>query len=409
MEVELSYEKDYHSKCEFTIKDLTTKKLSIMKNFTSFFQLFALVVFSFANSNSFAQITALGSALTPNLYTASEIAGFGNNTIVLLKKPDVTNGYRLASYGVSPSGGVELKDTEDFTSWAMPVITKLSATRMVMVTNGNEHTRARIYDINANGDLTPKGLTDVAPMVSWSAKSIIRLNNSAFMVDYSVDGKVRLYTLFVNASGSTVTVKDEDQYTVTGLQGIELARMSDTRIIAAALSSTTNSMKVICYDINASTGNIVRKGDYYWSWTTKRVTMTAFGENKLACFTSDLSDRLDVVTFEISAAGSFTQKYTYHDMLIPGTSSYFYFKSIDSQNDSGVNKIHLCAVRTTNKLNIIPFTFSSNGSLTIEPSGHYLSPTNYTATSASTAGGFVVASSLLSNGNARIQAFKWGN
>ena len=114
-----------------------------MKNFTSFFQLFALVVFSFANSNSFAQITALGSALTPNLYTASEIAGFGNNTIVLLKKPDVTNGYRLASYGVSPSGGVELKDTEDFTSWAMPVITKLCATRMVMVTNGNEHTRAR--------------------------------------------------------------------------------------------------------------------------------------------------------------------------------------------------------------------------------------------------------------------------
>jgi hypothetical protein len=381
-----------------------------MKNFPSFFQLLAFVVFCFASNYVVAQINALpGSYLTTNQYTSVEIAGYGNNVVVVSKKSGENNSYRLASYGVTSTGAVTLKDTKDFISWNMPAITKLSETRLAMVTNGNENTTAKIYDINASGVLTLKGSVDIVPMVSWNVESIIRLTNSSFAVAYTVDGKIRLYTLAVNASGSSVTVKDEDQFAVASLQSVKLTRMSDTRIVAAGLLSYS-AMKLVCYDINATTGTIVRKGDYPWTWTTKRVSMTAFSENKLACFTNDNSDRLDVVTFEISATGNFTQKFSYLDMVIPGTSTFYTFKSIDSQYDSGVSKIHLCGVRTTDKLNIVPFTFATNGSLTITPSSqHYLSTATFTETSASAAAGNVVASSIQADGKYRIQAFKWGN
>jgi len=381
-----------------------------MKSFTSFFQLFALIVFCFTATNSSAQIQALpGSYLTSNQYTSVEIEGYGNNSVVVSKKSGENNSYRLASYGVTSTGAVTLKDTKDFTSWNTPAITKLSENRMVLVTNGNEHATAIIYDINASGALTSKGSVSFGILSSWNVESIVRLTNSTFAVAYSVGGKIRLYAVAVNASGSTLTIKDEDQFAVANLQSIKLARMSDTRIVAAGLLSIS-AMKLVCYDINATTGNIARKGDKYWGWTTKRVTMTAFSENKLACFTNDNSDQLDVVTYEISATGIFTQKFAYLDMKIPGTSSFFTFKSIDSQYDSGVSKIHLCGVRTTNKLHIVPFTFASNGSLTIAPtSQHYLSTATYTETSASAAAGKVVASSLQSDGKYRVQAFKWGN
>ncbi len=380
-----------------------------MKNFNFFSQLFSLITFCFASNFVAAQINALpGSYTTSNQYTTVEIAGYGNNSVVVSKKSGESNSYRLASYGVTSTGSVTLNDTEDFFSSAAPVLTKLGPNRMVVVTGGSENSTARIYDIDGNGDLTPKA-SKVIAFAAWNAESIIRLTSSSFAVAYSVDGKISLYTLAVNTSGSSVTIKDEDHFAVAYLQGVKLARMSDTRIVAAGLLSYS-AMKLVCYDINATTGNIIRKGDYPWTWTTKRVTMTAFSENKLACFTNDNSDQLDVVTFEISATGSFTQKFAYLDMVIPGTSTYFKFKSIDSQYDSGVGKIHLCGVRTTNKLNIVPFTFASNGSLTITPTGqHYLSTINYTETSASAAAGNVIASSLQSDGKYRVQAFKWGN
>jgi|GEM_PF-3399726 len=380
-----------------------------MKNFTSFFQLFAFAVLCFVSNSIAAQINALpGSYLTSNQYTSVGIAGYGNNSVVVSKKSGESNSYRLASYGVTSTGAVTLKDTEDFFSTATPVLTKLSPNRMVVLTGNSENSTARIYDIDGNGNLAPKA-TKVIAFAAWSAESIVRLTNTSFAVAYTVDGKIRLYTLAVNASGSSLIIKDEDQFVVANLQSLKLARMSDTRIVAAAVLSIS-AMKLVCYDINATTGNIVRKGDYPWTWTTKRVTMTAFGDNKLACFTNDNSDRLDVVTYEISAAGIFTQKFAYQDMVIPGTSTFFTFKSIDSQYDSGVGKIHLSGIRTTNKLNIVPFSFASNGSLTVTPtSQHYYSTANYTETSASAAAGNVVASSLQTDGKYRVQAFKWGN
>ena len=84
----------------------------------------------------------------------------------------------------------------------------------------------------------------------------------------------------MNASGTTVTVKDEDQYEVVNLRRVELARISNTRIIAAAHLSN-NQMEAVCYDVNESTNVITRKGNYLWNSTMQRITMSAFGVDKL--------------------------------------------------------------------------------------------------------------------------------
>jgi hypothetical protein len=379
-----------------------------MKNLTSFFQFFAIVFYCFVGNNIVAQINALpGSYENPNQYVSVEIAGHGGNVVVLSQKATVNNGYRLASYGVSSTGAITLMDTHDIYSesnFATPTITKLSANRVVVTRFSNEFQYASIYDIDANGDIIYKG----GNVLNQRAQSIIRLTNSSFAVAAKVDGKIAIGTYSVNTSGTFVNKMDEDVFTVANLQSVKLARRSDTRIVAAAVLSTS-AMKLVCYDINSTTGNISRKGDYYWSSTTKRVAMSAFGDNKLACFINDIGNRLDVVTFEISTTGNFTLKYMYLDMKIPGTNTFYTFLNIDSQYDS-VGKIHLCGVRTSHKLNIVPFTFSNNGSLSITPENqHFLSTNNHNLTSISAASGNPVAASLQADGKYRVQAFKWGN
>ncbi len=339
------------------------------------------------------------------MYTTATISGFGTNSVVLFKKTGNNKDYVLASYGVSSTGAITLKDTESFTSEYNPAIVKLTATRLVLVRSVAGGTASYLYDLDGNGDFVARdGVThNVAPLFAYS---IIRLTNSSYAVAFRINDKLRLESVFVNSTGTDLILKDIDDFTVGNILNITLARMSDTRIVAA-FRLDNNSMRVTCYDVNVANGAISRNSTYLLAGSMQRITMSGFSSNKLACFTNDMNNNLDVTTLEISTIGIFTLKNQYQDLKMPGSANNYQLANMDCQYDSGTNKIHLFATRITDKLNIIPFNFTSTGAVTQHATGHYLSTSSYVSTSVSAASSLMVAASRQLDGKARIQAFKW--
>ncbi len=366
-----------------------------------------MVIICFAYKTANAQIQALsGSTLTSNMYTTATISGFGNNSVVLFKKTGINNDYVLASYAVSSTGAVTLNDTESFTSQNTPAIVKLTATRMALVKSLAAATVSYIYDLDGNGDFITKGSAVHNGLVSLPAYSVIRLTNTSYAVAFKINDKLRLESVFVNSTGTALTIKDIDEFTLGNILNITLAQMSNTRIVAA-FRLDNNSMRVTCYDVNEANGAISRNSTYQLAGSMQRITMSGFSSNKLACFTNDMNNNLDVTTLEISTIGTFTLKNQYQDLKMPGSANNYQLANMDCQYDSSTNKIHLFATRITDKLNIIPFNSTSTGAVTQNATGHYLSSASYISTSVSAASSLMVAASRQLDGKARIQAFKW--
>lgn len=353
-----------------------------------------------------------GFNITGNEYNAAAIAGYGGNAFVIFTKPVAGNNtVRLASYTVAAAGNVALKDYEDFGNCGSPKITMLSATRAILaMRNQNNNHEVRVYDLDASGNITKKNwwASTGGGAVNPQSQDVLRLDGSRFVSAVVDGGTFRILSFTVNTAG-TITFKDDDTHNMPGTV-VGLARMSSNRVIVS-IRTADNIMKVICYDVNESTGILTKRGEYQWNAPKTRISMVAFGGNKLACFLSNSINYLDITSLEVSTVGTFSVKQSISHVKIPGTTTNYELKSIDAQYDSGVNKIHLCSVRTSDKLNIIPFSFTSAGILTIEPtiSKHHLSTTTFTHTSTSAASGLVINSSRQADSKYRIQGFKWGN
>lgn len=384
-----------------------------MKNFNFFSQLFALVVFCFASNFATAQVSAMpGFNITGNEYSAAATAGFGGNAVVIFTKPVAGNTtVRLASYTVAAAGTVTLKDYEDFSNCGSPKITMLSPTRAILaMRNQNNNHEVRVYDLDASGgNITKKSwwASTGGGAVNPQSQNVEYLTGSSFVSAVVDGGTFRILSFTVNSSGS-ITFKDDDTHNIAG-NAVYLKKMSSSRVIVG-IKNANDLLKLICYDVNESTGVLSKKSEVQVN-NVQQITMTAFGGNKLGCFAIDVNNNFDISTYEIATGGNFIVKNLYDNIKIPGTNTNYQLKSIDAQYDSGVSKIHLCSVRTSDKLNIIPFSFSSAGTLTIEPntSKHYLSTATYTHTSASAASGLVINSSRQADSKYRIQGFKWGN
>ena len=248
-----------------------------MKTFNSFFSLFTFVILCFANISLQAQIQAMpGSHLTSNQFTSAQIVGYGGNAVAIYNKPNGFTNVQLASYSVNSSGEIQQLDTEDFGDCGSQRLVMLDGKRVIVaMRNKNQNHEVRVYDLDNAGKISKKDwwASTGGGAVNPLSQNVERLTSSSFVSVVVDGGTFRILSFTVNSSGN-ITFKDDDTHNIAG-NAVYIKRMSSSRVIVG-IKNTNNVMKLICYDINASTGVLSKKGEVQIS-NVRQATMSAFG------------------------------------------------------------------------------------------------------------------------------------
>ncbi len=377
-----------------------------MKSFTSFTSFLSLVFFCFATTVSTAQVNAnAGFHTTDNPYTYSATAGSGSTAVVALIKP-TTNKIRVSSYFVSTTGVVTWKDNHDFSSATIVKVAMLTDNLVVVARRVDTKLYLTTFDINATtGVLTKKhnyeGLNLNTPILD-----IVKLSNNSFATLVGESGGARVSTFTVDANGM-ITIKSNLLFIGHGGK-FELARLSDNRFLAF-MQVNEVILKIACLDVAANTYAIAQSGSYTWHKSLKKLSLTDMSSSRFAAFMIDAGDRLDAMSFYVSAGGGISLVHSLLDIKKPGTNDAVLLRDMEAQTiGAAPGKILIGGARTDENLCVLPVSFT-NGILAAPSYGYFPNAPNVTQASVGLINGNMLIGAFrqVEDGKYHIRSYKW--